>query len=229
MKRQLRIALVIVIAMGIGILFVIIRTSHNNDNVFKKQISKTSTEADKTVDKKTIKNPNKEETIEDSDNGNEKINFTDDNSKLKDAEDNKEIIFSGENPTQTDYVLPSDREKKQEKETNEEFPVPPDIEDIGEAYYKDFSEEDVYIDDEQGLYYVKNQLLVSGYIGMRDRDEFEALFAELGARIVGFIELTNDYQIEFYDDKTFCEMESIIQYLFSLPIVSNATYNAVSE
>ena len=57
---------------------------------------------------------------------------------------------------------------------------------------------------------MKNQLLVSIKMGTPDaRKKMEDICKEIGAEIVGSIELTSDYQIEFKSDKTYDELIKI--------------------
>ena len=83
---------------------------------------------------------------------------------------------------------------------------PGSFDDIGEIYIKEPSEDDFVFDEETGLTYVRNQLLISAFMGT-DKSIFEDICDEIGATIVGYIELTNDYQIEFGEDKTLDEPE----------------------
>ena len=100
------------------------------------------------------------------------------------------------------------------------------LEDIGEAYYKAAATEDVVTDEETGIIYVKNQVLVSALQGA-PREVFEEIAVEVGAEIVGYIELTNDYQFEFNTDKTMEELNTMIDYLNSFSFVSYASLNIV--
>ncbi len=98
------------------------------------------------------------------------------------------------------------------------------FESIGEAYCKETLEEDIVFDEETGIQYVKNQLLISAYMGA-EKSIFEEIAAEVGAEIVGYIELTNDYQIEFTTEKTLEEMQIIADYINSFSFVSSVTLN----
>ena len=82
--------------------------------------------------------------------------------------------------------------------------------DIGDTYYKEPGKDDIVVDEKTGHKYVKNQLLVSIKIGTPDaKKKMEEICKELGAEIVGCIELTNDYQIEFTRDMTYDELNKI--------------------
>lgn len=101
-------------------------------------------------------------------------------------------------------------------------PVPPEIS------YKEAGEADIVYDAEHGVSYVKNQLLISAALDA-PTGEVERLCGELGAEIVGFIGLTNDYQIEFTEDKTLAELEAAADYLESFSFVQGVTLNYVHE
>lgn len=100
--------------------------------------------------------------------------------------------------------------------------------DIGEAYYKQPKPEDIVFDEESGVKYVKNQLLISAFEGLEKR-VIEDICKEIGANIVGYIQLTNDYQIEFTNDKTLNEISDIADYLNSYSFISTVTLNMSSD
>lgn len=102
------------------------------------------------------------------------------------------------------------------------------LEDIGEIYFKEPAEDDIVFDEESGIQYVKNQLLISAKIGTT-YDEMEEIVAEVDGNIVGYIEITCDYQIEFDDDKTIDELQEIADYIEGYPCVSSIYLNTVSE
>lgn len=98
--------------------------------------------------------------------------------------------------------------------------------DIGENYYKEASPDDVVEYD--GLRCVKNQLLVSCNIGT-PKEDMEMACEEVGAEIVGYTEITSDFQIEFKEDKTYDELEEIADYLYGYPFVSFISLNTVVD
>lgn len=112
--------------------------------------------------------------------------------------------------------------------TSETDPVKDTLADIGENYYKEVSPEDVVIDEETGLQYAKNQLLVSCSIGT-PKEEMEKVCEEIGAEIVGYTEITSDFQIEFKEDKTLDDLDEITEYLYGYPFVSFVSLNTVSS
>ena len=99
--------------------------------------------------------------------------------------------------------------------------------EIGEAYCKELHDEDVVFDEVTGFQYVKNQILISAYMGT-PREAIEEIVAEIGATIVGYIEITCDYQIEFDDNKTLDELQIIVNYLQGVSYISSASLNTAS-
>ncbi len=99
--------------------------------------------------------------------------------------------------------------------------------DSGDMYFKESVPEDIVTDPETGISYVKNQLLISADLTC-DRDFIRQLIADAGAEIVGYIELTNDYQIEFTEDKTPEELQRIADTDFAYPGIWNVTLNMVN-
>lgn len=104
----------------------------------------------------------------------------------------------------------------------------PAVEDLGEIYCKELESGDVLFDEESGIRYVRNQVLISAYSGM-DKGVIEMIAGEVEAKIVGYIELTNDYQLEFMSDKSFEELGVIIDFLNSFSFISFCSLNYYSE
>lgn len=97
-----------------------------------------------------------------------------------------------------------------------------------EMFFKEPKPEDIVYDTEHNVSYVKNQLLISASLGAPEA-EIRRLVEELGAEIVGYIEITNDYQIEFPTDKTLDELEAAADHLNSFSFVENVTLNLMIE
>ena len=99
--------------------------------------------------------------------------------------------------------------------------------DIGENYYKEPKPEDIVTDDKSGLTYVKNQLLISCEMGTPDaKAKVKKICEEIGAEIVGCIEITSDFQIEFKRDMTYDELMKVAdelreKYYFILDVTLN--------
>lgn len=79
------------------------------------------------------------------------------------------------------------------------------LSDIGENYFKEAKPDDIETDKASGIVYVKNQLLISCEIGT-PKEEVEKICEKLDAKIVGYIEITSDFQIEFNKDHTYAEL-----------------------
>ena len=81
-------------------------------------------------------------------------------------------------------------------------------------YDKEAKPEDFVTDKKSGIKYVKNQLLVSFTMGTpNDWEKMESICQEIDAEIVGYIEFTSDFQIEFKHDKTYEELEELAKKL----------------
>ncbi len=97
---------------------------------------------------------------------------------------------------------------------------------IGVAYYEELKPEDYRIETD-GIQYVANQLNLVG----KDDVTFDRI-AELGEEyefeIVGYIELTNDYQIKFVNDKTYEELNAYIEELGRNELLLEVNLNLVS-
>ena len=102
----------------------------------------------------------------------------------------------------------------------------PERKDIGGMYYKEVTDDEIILDPETGIQYAKNQLLISTLLET-EKAEIEKMVDEIHADIVGFIELTGDYQIELKEDKTLEELDSIAEYINSYPFIINVTLNLV--
>ncbi len=100
--------------------------------------------------------------------------------------------------------------------------------DIGQAYVKELHDEDVVFDETTGIRYVKNQLLISAYMGT-PREAIEEIVDEVGASIVGYIEATCDYQIEFNNQMSFEDLHFYVSYIKNYSYISNVSLNYAAE
>lgn len=98
--------------------------------------------------------------------------------------------------------------------------------DIGEAYFKEAKLEDVILDTETGLQYVKNQLLISAYMGT-PKEAIEEIAEEFDAEIVGYTAITCNYQFEFKNDMSLDDLEEVAEYLEGYPYISAVFLNTV--
>lgn len=103
-----------------------------------------------------------------------------------------------------------------------------DLINIGQIYFKEIqSEEDIKYDGD-GIYYVRDQLLLTANDNIAF-DDIESLALSLNAEIVGYIELTNDYQIEFNSEMTTDNLYRLIEELSTNQLVEYISLNTVIE
>ena len=95
-----------------------------------------------------------------------------------------------------------------------------------EAYCRPLTEEDVA--EEDGVYYADSQLLLTASENA-SFDDIEKLAAEYGGEIVGYISVTDDYQILFEDGMSYQELESTAEELNDSRLVETATISYVAE
>ncbi|MCH5279627.1 MAG: hypothetical protein J1E60_07565 [Christensenellaceae bacterium] len=88
----------------------------------------------------------------------------------------------------------------------------PVLDDVGEISYSEPLEGHVVYDETTGIYCVYNQILL---IAEPDttKAQIEALVDEYDGDVVGHIELTDDFQIEFPDALSLDELNSIVSEL----------------
>lgn len=102
------------------------------------------------------------------------------------------------------------------------------LEDIGEAYFKDIESVGDIATDQNGIQYVKNQFLVTAYNDV-PYATMEALGDTYDADIVGYIELTNDYQFEIEYDVTATDLYDIVDEISENSYVEYSSINTVLE
>lgn len=91
-------------------------------------------------------------------------------------------------------------------------------------YYKDIQSDDEVNYDGNGIYFVRNQLLITAYQDV-SFEEIEALVEEMDAKIVGYIGVTNDYQIEFNSDVSTEYLCQQIDHLVNYPFIEYVSLN----
>ncbi len=111
--------------------------------------------------------------------------------------------------------------------TAEPTPKPIRDEVIGYMYFKDPEEDDVVYDG-AGVYYVKNQILISAGKNLAFKD-VSAIASQYNAQIVGYFEFINEYQIEIQTDVTTEELNQIIADLKENPDLLSVSLNTVSN
>lgn len=95
-----------------------------------------------------------------------------------------------------------------------------------EVYYKEVSEENIKYND--GILYADNQVSLIANEGVKKR-KIEKLAKQYDAEIVGYIEFTGDYQLEFSEEKSYDELNSIVSELEADPNVESASLYRVSQ
>lgn len=99
--------------------------------------------------------------------------------------------------------------------------------DIGEVYFKEVDSWD-NTDYYQDICFARNQLLLTAHDNVSFQD-ISDLADSLNASIVGYIELTNDYQIEFNEDVTADYLNMVISELMQNYMIEYAALNIVVE
>lgn len=91
---------------------------------------------------------------------------------------------------------------------------------------KEVTLDDVAYNEETGESFAKNQVLVGAMHGV-DKSIIEAIASELGAEIVGYLKYTEMYQFEFTENKTYKQLESIIDEIEKYSFINYASLNYV--
>lgn len=114
--------------------------------------------------------------------------------------------------------------------TPDAMPEPDDSDfiDIGEIYFKDITDNSEVANDGNGIDYVKNQFLLTACDGI-SFDVVEDLAETYNGEIVGYIELTNDYQIEITQDVNSDYLYEVIDEVTALDYVEYASLNIAFE
>lgn len=114
--------------------------------------------------------------------------------------------------------------------TPDAMPEPDDSDfiDIGEIYFKDITDNSEVANDGNGIDYVKNQFLLTACDGV-SFDVVEDLAETYNGEIVGYIELTNDYQIEITQDVNSDYLYEVIDEVKALDYVEYAYLNTAFE
>ena len=118
--------------------------------------------------------------------------------------------------------------KRGMQETESElFETEVSIED-GELYYEGVDEKHVLFDEETGLQYADNQLLITVTSGVSKAD-VEKLISPYQAEIIGMIEVMNIYQIRFSESYTKEELDEIGKELCENDEIESYKANAVID
>ena len=99
--------------------------------------------------------------------------------------------------------------------------------DKDEAYFKPFSYEDIEF-PESGYAYIKNELILTGSKDSSFK-KIKKLAEEMAGEIVGYVSMSNDYQIEFKDEKSKEDLDKIIDEWSDNDLVASVDYHYVYE
>lgn len=166
-----------------------------------------------------------------------------DNGEISNAENCSSFVFTGSDGREYKYcfddndILSIDSKKYSLK--NDEAVIEANNKIMGVAdnyeeeeyplveYYKETAPEDV-VTSSDGTSYVANQLLISADINT-EYEDVAALQDEMGFDIVGYIEFTKDYQIEFREEKSYEELIDLEEYFSGFDFIRNCTLNYVMD
>ncbi|MCR4847130.1 MAG: S8 family serine peptidase [Eubacterium sp.] len=99
--------------------------------------------------------------------------------------------------------------------------------DKDEAYFKPFAYEDIEF-PESGDAYIKNELILTGSKDSSFK-KIKKLAEEMAGEIVGYVSMSNDYQIEFKDEKSKEDLDKIIDEWSDNDLVASVDYHYVYE
>ena len=94
------------------------------------------------------------------------------------------------------------------------------------AYYQAIDPDTVV--ESGDLHYVDGQILVTG-VADATYDELEALLAQSGGEVVGYLSITNDYQVDLAGDLTYDELVALCAELEQSELVESASVAYVEE
>ena len=94
------------------------------------------------------------------------------------------------------------------------------------TFVKEVEEEDVVYCDDEGTYYVNNQIVLCAYLGTQ-KSIIEVLASQVEAELVGYIEFANVYQLEFTRNMTYDELQKVVSYVSGLSYVSSVSLNYI--
>ncbi len=90
--------------------------------------------------------------------------------------------------------------------------------------YFETKSKNVVLDNKTGIEYVNNEILITA-ISESKQEDIEKLISKSGGKIVGKIDLTNDYQVQLDKTYSFNEINNVIDSLFNSDIIKNISPN----
>ena len=130
--------------------------------------------------------------------------------------------------SQTGGTQPSSSIQSKVSETGSTEEETEETVDAGEMYSENIAEEHIAFDEESGLQYADNQLLVTTVSGVTEQ-EVQKLIDPYQASIVGRIEMMNIYQIKFPQSYAKEELDQIKEALSSSNKIENCGENHVMD
>ena len=100
--------------------------------------------------------------------------------------------------------------------------------DAGEISFREPSDEHIVFDEATGNYFVDNEILITGQENTT-KEEIEQIISEINGDIVGWIEITNDYQIEVSEAMTTSELNEIVEQLNKNEAIDEAMLHYLYE
>ena len=100
--------------------------------------------------------------------------------------------------------------------------------DTGQIYFKKTEAKHIAFDSRSGLTFSDNELLVAGKDGS-SYQAMEALAQEYEAKIVGYIEVSNDYQWQFSNAASKAELDDLIALISMNELIEEVTLNLLAE
>lgn len=98
----------------------------------------------------------------------------------------------------------------------------------GEISYKEPDSGNIVVDPATATNYVNNQVLLTANEGVT-KSQITQLISGSQGTVVGYIEITNDFQIEYPTSKTKSELDAIVAQLKTSSLVAEATINYLFE
>lgn len=140
---------------------------------------------------------------------------------IKAAESQRQSVSISETVIVNDTYLTLSAVVKYEVE--EDIPA-----DAGEISFREPSDEHIVLDEATGIYYVDNEILITGKENVT-QEEIKQIVNEIGGTIVGCVEITNDYQVELQISMTISELNELLDQLNNNDAIEEASVHYLYE
>ena len=121
---------------------------------------------------------------------------------------------------------PNDTKNDPQKDSKN-YPQKDTKNDSGELYAKEPTGDDI-VTSSDGMEYVKNQILISAKMDCT-REQIEKLGRARGFEVVGYIEITQDYQVEYAREMTEEDLLREMKILQEEDYISSCSFNYVTD